>query len=196
MSTLCEQFLEHLRREGGVWECDKGHGALQPFNGKPDFTYGAQMRFWTPPQDTKNPVVMTATRSWPMGKKNERGMHYDQGFMKCVPGDNTLEWTIVSNNGAAEYLRGDVSKNDDQKVKTFTALLEPEGTLNLGGANTLRQLEILEPTAAQKERRVSLRHTMHMSVIGGNPDELWEHLTEIYRPVPEADFTYGSAKQF
>ena len=63
--NLCTQFLDILTKEGGTWESHRNTGNLKPFNDKPRFLYGVQMRFWRRHEKTPSNFVLTSTRSWP-----------------------------------------------------------------------------------------------------------------------------------
>uniref|UniRef100_A0A7S1KWV5 THAP4-like heme-binding domain-containing protein n=1 Tax=Neobodo designis TaxID=312471 RepID=A0A7S1KWV5_NEODS len=179
--NLCTQFLEILTRNGGTWEAERSTGNLMPFNGKPKFQYGVQMRFWRRPEKTPSNFVLTSTRSWPAGvDRDEKGMHYDMGFMRCNH-KAELEWNIASNNGAVEVVKGKVVLTN---MNSARAVLLPAGVLNLGDRTaTKRVLEM--PVVDTGKPRQFLLHEFYMPKTEGDKP-LVEHLRDQMMPVPPA----------
>ena len=177
--NLCTQFLDLLCKDGGTWQAEPALGNLVPFNGKPKFAYGVQMRFWRRPEKTPSNFVLTSGRSWPAGAdKDEKGMHYETGFMRCNA-KAELEWNIASNNGAVEVVRGKVVLT---RMASARAIMMPQGVLNLGDRTaTKRILEM--PVVDGVTPRQGLLHEFYMpSKEGDGP--LIEHLRDQMLPVP------------
>jgi hypothetical protein len=177
--NLCTQFLDMLVKDGGTWHMEPALGTLMPFNGKPKFAYGVQMRFWRRPEATKSDFVLTSTRSWPAGADmNEKGMHYEMGFMRCNS-KAELEWNIASNNGAVEVVRGKVIQS---RMDSARAVMMPVGVVNLGERTaTKRTLEM--PVVEPGTPRQGLLHAFYMPKTSGDGPMI-EHLRDQMLPVP------------
>eukprot|EP00759_Apiculatamorpha_spiralis_P041186 PhF_6_TR39805/c0_g1_i1/m.59194 len=114
MSTPCEAFVQQML---GVWE---GTGKME-FPTLPNIIdYEARLTLSKVPEKTKMPFTHTNLSTWKSGTKRGMGMHYDQGFMKCVSG-TTVEWVLAHNPGFAEVLTGEVEGTKNNKA-TFNSL--------------------------------------------------------------------------
>ena len=101
--TPCQRFVKDLL---GCWDTEAGKGKFPTML---PFTYGAEFKAEKVPVKTKAPFVHTSLRSWPSNKKNEIGMHYENGFLRCV-GPDDLEWNIAHNFGVTEVAKGKIKE--------------------------------------------------------------------------------------
>jgi hypothetical protein len=176
-SGPCQQLLQELTSTWR-WEAPNAHGILKPFNGKPDFKYGAEMHFTQPAEKTKKAFVVSSVSSWPEGGRGERGMHYDVGFLRCVAPDR-LEWNIASNAGATEVLSGPVTEQKDGKHQVFVAQLDSTSIGGLDKKATARRL-----TLSNSGPLRTLQHHFYMT--GADGVQLHEHLAENYEPMDKS----------
>ena len=128
--TPCQRFVKDLL---GSWDTESGKGKFPTML---PFTYGAEFKAEKVPVKTKAPFVHTTLQSWPSGKKREMGMHYENGFLRCV-GPDDLEWNLAHNFGVTEVVKGKVTERVD-KSSVFstdtirTATLESSSIGNAG----------------------------------------------------------------
>jgi hypothetical protein len=109
-ASPCEQFIASIL---GTWT---GTGTVQfPTMGTNTVGFLHDAVFAKPPMKTKQEFTMSSTTTR-NAKNPAMGMHFDNGFLRCIDAESAVSWVLSHNSGNTEALVGKVQPGAKRAV--------------------------------------------------------------------------------